>query len=102
MSLLCRLVSLDCARSQLSVTSQCPLIVTVPCVWVFGCQIVNHHLLKDLTSLGLWNDSMKTLLISDGGSVQVFHTCDLLFFLLVVLRSQWQLVYVEGLMYSSN
>ncbi|KAL8592202.1 Ribonucleoside-diphosphate reductase large subunit [Nucella lapillus] len=33
-------------------------------------QVVNHHLLKDLTDLRLWNDSMKMLLISEGGSIQ--------------------------------
>ncbi|KAL8592921.1 Ribonucleoside-diphosphate reductase large subunit [Nucella lapillus] len=33
-------------------------------------QVVNHHLLKDLTNLGLWNDSIKMLLISEGGSIQ--------------------------------
>ncbi|KAK7097045.1 ribonucleoside-diphosphate reductase large subunit-like [Littorina saxatilis] len=33
-------------------------------------QIVNQHLLKDLTDLGLWSDNMKTLLISEGGSIQ--------------------------------
>lgn len=34
-------------------------------------QIVNHHLLKDLTELGLWNDEMKNKLIAHGGSIQV-------------------------------
>lgn len=33
-------------------------------------QIVNHHLLKDLTELGLWNDDMKNLLIANNGSIQ--------------------------------
>jgi len=33
-------------------------------------QIVNHHLLKDLTDLGLWSDDMKNLMISHGGSIQ--------------------------------
>lgn len=32
-------------------------------------QIVNHHLLKDLTELGLWNDSMKNRIISENGSI---------------------------------
>jgi ribonucleoside-diphosphate reductase alpha chain len=32
--------------------------------------VVNKHLLKDLVSLGLWNDSMKNRLIADNGSVQ--------------------------------
>ncbi|KAK3576877.1 hypothetical protein CHS0354_012932 [Potamilus streckersoni] len=33
-------------------------------------QIVNHHLLKDLTELGLWNDDMKNHIIASGGSIQ--------------------------------
>ena len=33
-------------------------------------QIVNPHLLKDLTELGLWNDNMKNRIIAEGGSVQ--------------------------------
>lgn len=33
-------------------------------------QIVNPHLLKDLTELGLWNDTMKNRIIADSGSVQ--------------------------------
>ncbi|KAJ3347578.1 Ribonucleoside-diphosphate reductase large subunit [Kappamyces sp. JEL0680] len=33
-------------------------------------QIVNPHLLKDLTELGLWNDAMKNRIISENGSVQ--------------------------------
>ncbi|KAJ3019965.1 ribonucleoside reductase large subunit Cdc22 [Thoreauomyces humboldtii] len=33
-------------------------------------QIVNHHLLKDLTELGLWNDNMKNRIIADNGSIQ--------------------------------
>nr|KAG5695780.1 hypothetical protein BaRGS_013868 [Batillaria attramentaria] len=33
-------------------------------------QIVNHHLLKDLTELGLWNDEMKNKIIANGGSIQ--------------------------------
>lgn len=33
-------------------------------------QVVNHHLLKDLTDLGLWDDDMKNQLIANGGSVQ--------------------------------
>jgi ribonucleoside-diphosphate reductase alpha chain len=32
--------------------------------------IVNKHLLKDLVSLGLWNNSMKNKIISANGSVQ--------------------------------
>jgi ribonucleoside-diphosphate reductase subunit M1 len=33
-------------------------------------QIANPHLLKDLTELGLWNESMKNRIISENGSVQ--------------------------------
>lgn len=33
-------------------------------------QVVNHHLLKDLTELGLWTDEMKSLLIERNGSIQ--------------------------------
>lgn len=33
-------------------------------------QIVNHHLLKDLTDRGLWNEDMKMRLIAANGSVQ--------------------------------
>jgi ribonucleoside-diphosphate reductase alpha chain len=32
--------------------------------------VVNKHLLKDLVSLGLWNDHMKNRLIAENGSVQ--------------------------------
>ncbi|RXG52027.1 putative ribonucleoside-diphosphate reductase large subunit [Armadillidium vulgare] len=33
-------------------------------------QVVNHHLLKDLTELGIWDDNMKNQLIANNGSVQ--------------------------------
>ena len=33
-------------------------------------QIVNPHLLKDLTDMGLWNDAMKNRIIADNGSIQ--------------------------------
>ncbi|XP_072170732.1 ribonucleoside-diphosphate reductase large subunit-like [Diadema setosum] len=33
-------------------------------------QIVNHHLLRDLTDKGLWTDEMKNLLIAHNGSIQ--------------------------------
>jgi ribonucleoside-diphosphate reductase subunit M1 len=33
-------------------------------------QIVNPHLLKDLTEMGLWNEQMKNRIISENGSVQ--------------------------------
>jgi len=35
-------------------------------------QVVNHHLLKDLTELNLWNEDMKHKLIAHNGSVQVY------------------------------
>ena len=38
---------------------------------VYQLQIVNQHLLKDLTELGVWDDDMKNLLIAHNGSVQV-------------------------------
>eukprot|EP00126_Sphaerothecum_destruens_P009176 Sdes_comp20453_c0_seq1m14659 len=36
-------------------------------------QIVNHHLLNDLTSLGLWDESMKNRIIANGGSIQAIE-----------------------------
>ncbi|XP_071445370.1 ribonucleoside-diphosphate reductase large subunit [Hetaerina americana] len=33
-------------------------------------QVVNHHLLRDLTESGLWNDDMKNEIIANGGSIQ--------------------------------
>jgi ribonucleotide reductase alpha subunit len=33
-------------------------------------QIVNHHLLEELTKIGVWNDDMKNQIIADNGSVQ--------------------------------
>ena len=35
-------------------------------------QVVNHHLLKDLTERNLWNEAMKQKLIAYNGSIQVF------------------------------
>jgi ribonucleotide reductase alpha subunit len=32
--------------------------------------VVNKHLLRELTSLGLWSDSVRNRIIADGGSVQ--------------------------------
>ena len=34
-------------------------------------QVVNKHLMKDLTELNLWDDNMKNTLIAHNGSVQV-------------------------------
>lgn len=34
-------------------------------------QVVNPHMLRDLTDRGLWNDEMKNQLIANNGSVQV-------------------------------
>lgn len=36
-------------------------------------QVVNHHLLRDLTEIGLWDDDMKNEIISNGGSVQAIE-----------------------------
>lgn len=33
-------------------------------------QIVNHHLLKDLTELGLWDNTMRNKIIAHNGSIQ--------------------------------
>ncbi|CAD6997831.1 ribonucleoside-diphosphate reductase large subunit isoform X1 [Ceratitis capitata] len=33
-------------------------------------QVVNHHLLRDLTELGLWDDDMKNQIITSRGSIQ--------------------------------
>ncbi|XP_020628934.1 ribonucleoside-diphosphate reductase large subunit-like [Orbicella faveolata] len=33
-------------------------------------QIVNHHLLKDLTERGLWNETLKNKLVAANGSIQ--------------------------------
>ncbi|KAE8747470.1 hypothetical protein FOCC_FOCC005801 [Frankliniella occidentalis] len=33
-------------------------------------QVVNHHLLRDLTDIDLWDDDMKNEIISNGGSIQ--------------------------------
>lgn len=38
-------------------------------------QIVNHHLLKDLTDRGLWDEELKQKLIAHNGSVQVKIHC---------------------------
>ena len=34
-------------------------------------QVVNKHLVQDLTELDLWNDDMKNTLVAHNGSVQV-------------------------------
>ncbi|KAG1710454.1 Ribonucleoside-diphosphate reductase large subunit [Nymphon striatum] len=33
-------------------------------------QVVNHHLLKDLTERGLWNENIKNMMIAHNGSIQ--------------------------------
>ncbi len=40
-------------------------------------QVVNHHLLKDLTDRGLWDETMKQRLIANNGSIQVRGRCGL-------------------------
>ncbi|GFN82091.1 ribonucleoside-diphosphate reductase [Plakobranchus ocellatus] len=37
-------------------------------------QIVNQHLLKDLTELGLWNEDVKNEMIAAGGSIQTIKS----------------------------
>jgi ribonucleoside-diphosphate reductase subunit M1 len=32
--------------------------------------MVNHHLLKDLTSMGLWSEDLKNQILAYGGSIQ--------------------------------
>lgn len=36
-------------------------------------QVVNHHLIKDLTELGLWDDDMKNNIIASNGSIQTIE-----------------------------
>ena len=45
----------------------------IECFLLFSLslQIVNSHLMKDLSERGLWNDDMKQMLIKNNGSVQV-------------------------------
>lgn len=33
-------------------------------------QVVNQHLLRDLTELNLWNDDIKAAIITNNGSIQ--------------------------------
>lgn len=33
-------------------------------------QVVNNHLLRDLTELNLWNEDIKNAMISANGSIQ--------------------------------
>ena len=33
-------------------------------------QVVNQYLLRDLTSLGLWNEQMKNAILAHNGSIQ--------------------------------
>lgn len=40
-------------------------------LFCFSIQIVNPHLLKDLTERGLWNEEMKNQIIACNGSIQV-------------------------------
>lgn len=39
-------------------------------------QVVNHHLLNDLTQMGLWNEGMKNQIIAAGGSIQGLSELD--------------------------
>lgn len=40
-------------------------------------QVVNQHLVADLTELGLWNDDMRNHIIYNGGSIQAIDTIPL-------------------------
>ena len=44
---------------------------TSRCLSFASLQVVNDHLLKDLTELGLWNPDMKNRLMYENGSIQV-------------------------------
>lgn len=37
-------------------------------------QVVNHHLIKDLTERGLWDDNMKNQIIANNGSIQTIES----------------------------
>ncbi|CAG8514547.1 3062_t:CDS:10 [Funneliformis caledonium] len=39
-------------------------------------QVVNHHLLKDLTEMGVWNEEMKNEIIAANGSIQGLEELD--------------------------
>lgn len=51
-------------------------------------QVVNHHLLKDLTDRGLWNEDMKNTLIAHNGSVQELDIPD---DLKALYRTVWEI-----------
>ena len=38
-------------------------------------QVVNNHLLRDLTIRGLWNEAMRNEIIASNGSIQVEIIC---------------------------
>lgn len=42
-----------------------------PRIEKFCFQVVNHHLLRDLTERGLWNKDVKNAMIAHNGSIQV-------------------------------
>ncbi|XP_065884228.1 ribonucleoside-diphosphate reductase large subunit-like [Dysidea avara] len=52
-------------------------------------QVVNHHLLKDLTELGLWDDTMKQKIIAYNGSVQ--HITEIPDDIKVLYKTVWEL-----------
>lgn len=37
-------------------------------------QVVNHHLIKDLTERGLWDDDMKNQIVANNGSIQTIES----------------------------
>ena len=49
-------------------------LMNTPDHFFFILQIVNQHLLKDLTERGLWNDTLKNKLVAANGSIQVLFT----------------------------
>lgn len=64
------------------------VVVTKYSLILSNIQIVNPHLMKDLTEQGLWNEDMKNQLIAHNGSIQVGFVLDIvivtLFYLLGV------------------
>ena len=52
--------------------------------------VVNQHLLQDLTDMGLWDDSLKQLLIAHNGSVQ--HIPQVPDKLRAIYKTVWELL----------
>ena len=60
--------SLRSTRSLWRISSKTKKIISFSTA---SLQVVNDHLLKDLTELGLWNPDMKNRLMYENGSIQV-------------------------------